>query len=238
MRLRWLPLPLLAAALAMPGAADADWLLLKDGHRVETRGAYTVRGKTVVFTSTAGVLSSLRLDAVDLEASRSASQPAAPTGVPKAAARKPGRRLVFQDGNAAPQPAAGDLAKQTEETNRVADPKAPGDPVAAASGGAKDDAPAAPSTPLTVTWERGRSESGTAIIGTLVNGGQSTSVNISVQVLLLDSEGTTIESKAATLTTTALAPGRTSSFRADFPEISTFADVRCDVTSTNLKISN
>lgn len=53
--------------------AAADWLVTRDGERIETRGAWEARGRRVVFTSTSGTLSSIRLSEIDLEASREAT---------------------------------------------------------------------------------------------------------------------------------------------------------------------
>ena len=62
-------------------AAQADWLVTLAGERIETRGGWEIRGRTVVFTRPNGALSSLRLSEVDIAASdaatREASAPAA-----------------------------------------------------------------------------------------------------------------------------------------------------------------
>jgi len=55
---RW-PLPalaLMAAGLVVPVTAAADWLVLEDGSRVETRGPWEDRGATLVFTLANAVL--------------------------------------------------------------------------------------------------------------------------------------------------------------------------------------
>jgi len=80
-------------------SAGAEVVVLKDGSRVETRGSFEVRGRQIVFTSAQGTLATLRLDEVDLEASRAASRPApapaANTG--PAAAPKKAPVLVLTD---------------------------------------------------------------------------------------------------------------------------------------------
>lgn len=70
---RWL----LAAALALVpgGALHADWLVLRSGQRIETKGAWEVRGRQVVFTSRTGALQALPLADVDVEASRKVAAP-------------------------------------------------------------------------------------------------------------------------------------------------------------------
>ncbi len=52
---------------------SADWLLTRDGERVETQGAWRVEGRMVIFTSAKGALSSIRLSEVDLDASAEAT---------------------------------------------------------------------------------------------------------------------------------------------------------------------
>jgi len=85
-----LGLLLLEAAMS----ARADWLVTREGGRVETKGPWQVKGKLVVFTRAADSgLASLRASEVDLEASAKATAdakvqaeappPGAPLGVPR-----------------------------------------------------------------------------------------------------------------------------------------------------------
>ncbi len=55
--------------LAVAPAVEADWLVTREGQRIRTAGPWKVKGRTVVFTSDHGTLSSMRLEEVDLEAS-------------------------------------------------------------------------------------------------------------------------------------------------------------------------
>lgn len=57
----------------VPALAQADWLILHNGVRVETKGHWTVKGKLVVYTSLDKTLRSIRLSEVDVEASTRAS---------------------------------------------------------------------------------------------------------------------------------------------------------------------
>ncbi|MBP9146586.1 MAG: hypothetical protein KBF21_11560 [Thermoanaerobaculia bacterium] len=57
----------------LPAIAPADWLVLQTGERIETKGAWTVKGKQVVYTTPEKLLRSLRLSEVNLEASTQAS---------------------------------------------------------------------------------------------------------------------------------------------------------------------
>ncbi len=78
-------------ALLCPPPAPADWLVTREGHRIETDGSWKVKGRIVVYTDPGGTLSSLRLGEVDLEASEAASEePAAPSP----AAKKPAKKSV------------------------------------------------------------------------------------------------------------------------------------------------
>lgn len=66
--------PLLLILLA---AAPVDWLVTRDGDRIETRSGWRVDGQRVLFQRPNGTLTALRLSEVDLEASRAANEPAA-----------------------------------------------------------------------------------------------------------------------------------------------------------------
>ncbi|MFN7940062.1 MAG: hypothetical protein U0X73_00565 [Thermoanaerobaculia bacterium] len=79
--------PLVSAALLVAAAPlDADWLVLKDGNRIETSGPWREKGRQIVFTLPNGQLAALRATEVDLSASRAAS---AATPVTPAGARFP-----------------------------------------------------------------------------------------------------------------------------------------------------
>jgi glutaredoxin len=71
-----------ALLLALAAAAGADVLVLRDGARVESRGAWQEKGRQVVFTDAGGKLCSLRLADVDLDASRAATAAAARPAAP------------------------------------------------------------------------------------------------------------------------------------------------------------
>ncbi len=62
---------------------------MRDGSRVETKGPYEVKGRRVLFSDPQGRLSSLRLDEVDLEASRRLAEAPPPVAAPVAEAKKP-----------------------------------------------------------------------------------------------------------------------------------------------------
>ncbi len=86
-------LPALAAlALTVP-AAHGDWLVTREGARIETRGAWEVRGRTIVFTTPVGTLSSIRRDEIDLDASRTATEAAAAPAPPTPTAAEEAPRV-------------------------------------------------------------------------------------------------------------------------------------------------
>ena len=62
-----------ALSLTLAAAAGADVLVLRDGTRLESRGAWQEKGRQVVFTDAGGKLCALRLADVDLDASRAAT---------------------------------------------------------------------------------------------------------------------------------------------------------------------
>jgi hypothetical protein len=65
-------------SLAVSSAAvSADVLVARDGLRIETKGPWKVKGRVVVFTTSDGSLSSMRVSELDLEASEAATREAA-----------------------------------------------------------------------------------------------------------------------------------------------------------------
>lgn len=61
------------ALTSNPGPAGAEWLSLLDGGLLETKGPWKEKGKTIVYTSTAGALVSVRASEVDLSMSKALS---------------------------------------------------------------------------------------------------------------------------------------------------------------------
>lgn len=196
---------------ALPAAAD--WLVTRDGGRVETDGAWEVKGRLVVFNSADGTLSSMRLDQVDLEASRqatrraeeAASRPAAaPAPAADREAEKPRRRITTADvGRGAYRPPA-------EE---------PGE-------GEAEDAEAAPegeaiSTQLVVlsSQEEETFDGHVRISGSLANQGETTVLGAGLTVFLQDVEGEPAAEAEAELSQGGLTPGQVVTFSVDFPEV-------------------
>jgi hypothetical protein len=115
-------------------AAHGDWLVLTSGEAIETKGTWTVEGPKVVFTSTRGVLSSVRTSEVNVESSRALTAKkleeatkgtAVPTPTPK---RTPVLVLTDKDFAKTPTPAAAGegAAEGTEEAAPEGAEAAPG----------------------------------------------------------------------------------------------------------------
>lgn len=83
--------------LSFPGATAADWLVTREGQSIETQGPWKTKGRMVVFTNTAGLLLSMRLSEVDLEASETLT------------------RHRRQQAEAATEPSAPEAAEDTRE---------------------------------------------------------------------------------------------------------------------------
>jgi hypothetical protein len=218
----------LAAALLAGSAAPAgaDWLVTREGGRVETRGAWEVKGKLVVFHTAGGNLASLRLSDVDLEASRAATDEAERRKTQTETAKpKPPRRpsivsLTDKDFRK-PEPPA--------EAAKPADPNDPDVP-------AEPEAPA-PAGLAVTTWERGTaagSDGYAVITGTLHNTSGAMAADVRLGVAIYDETGRLIARGLATLDSAALPPGQQTGFRAEFPGFFGFADVRFDPSSVNL----
>src|SRR5438270_56327 len=144
-------LTLLALGAAAAHPARADWLVTRDGGRVETQGPWQLKGKLVVFTRAGdGSLSSLRTADVDLGASAKVTADAKIQAAAPPPAEAPKKKLaVLTDASfpkAAPPAAA---AEKTADPDK----KAP-----------------APSGPVVVgSWQRSEGDGGLVIEGTLHN---------------------------------------------------------------------
>lgn len=217
----------LAAALCAAPAA-ADWLVTRDGGRVETRGAWTVKGKLVVFIradgAAAGQLASLRITDVDWAASERATAAAAeaaqaPPAKPVAAPEPKEARWVLTDSDfersAPPPPSTEKKEEASEETDAVGRPR----------------------VPLTLeAWERKRQPDGLEIAGTLRNPANELAADIGVTVRLYDETGALLATAEGRIGTPALGPGTATGFRASFPGVFTFAEARFDVRGFGLRI--
>lgn len=215
-----------AFLVGIAGPAAADWLVTRDGGRVETRGPWTVKGKLVVFTRAEGQLASLRITDVDWAASERATAQALeaaqkPPEAQSAAPEPPKEsRWVLTDANfqrAAPPPPAPETGKEpaAEETDAVGRPR-----VAVVLEG----------------WERKDRPDGLEIAGTLRNPGTEIAAEIGVTVRLYDETGALVATGEGRIGTPALGPGEAAAFRAAFPGVFTYAEARFDVRGYGLRI--
>ena len=220
------PYAKMALALALLAAlpAQADWLVTREGAQVETRGAWTVKGKLVVFHTPAGKLSSLRVADVDLDASRRVTEEAVAAQAQAAAEperpaerKKPVRVITDKDVRQAAPPAAEDQ------------PEGEGEEAAA---------PGPTSGPGLVIegWkqERDPEEDHVLITGTLQNASSATAANLTLKVMIFDETGTLIASSQAALATGALPPGQETAFKAEFPGYFSFATIKFEPESRKL----
>jgi hypothetical protein len=208
MRAATLLLACLLAGLAAP-PAGGDWLVMRDGTRVETRGAWAERGRVVVFTSADGRLVSLRAESVDLAASRrttaaaseAAARPAAEAAVASATPPRTSRRITNADiptGRPAPAetPAAGEDGE-----------------AAAAAAGAAD-------LQVRDTAQQVDPIDGHLVVtGTLANLSQRTAAAVELNVEAHGADGALLGSQSADLGLAALRPGAATGFEAHFPDV-------------------
>lgn len=214
-------LGLLGAALP---PASADWLVTREGGRIETRGSWEVKGKLVVFQAADGSLASLRLADVDVEASRKATEQARAATTPAAASARPAERKAahrFTDKDfrkAAAPPAAAESAPQGDK-----------------EGDKKEEAAKKPGITV-ANWDRANDpdDGHVVITGKLRNAAAHNATNITLTVQLYDETGTQVATQSAELNASVLTPGAQSGFRAEFPGVFSFATVKFEGNSLNL----
>jgi hypothetical protein len=216
---------ILAALVGAAGPAAADWLVTKEGARVETQGAWTVKGKLVVFKTPDGKLSSLRVSEVDLDVSRNATEEAV---------------AAQAQAEAEPEKPAAERKKSVrvitdKDVRQAGGPGAPGDVEADGTAGS----PAGPTTGpgvLVDTWKQGSdpTDGHVVIDGSLQNASGSTATDLQLKVMLYDETGALVASSQAALGADALPPGEKIIFRADFPGFFSFATLKFEPQSRRL----
>lgn len=219
-RLRAAGVLVLCAAAAAPAAAD--WLVLTDGSRVETRGPWEVRGGLLVFTLPNGTLSSLRASEADLEASREATAEAArPPAPPPPEPPRPKARVVLTE----------------KDLPTVVQPSTAGGSAAdgEAAEGEEAAAEAEPSSTdprLTVIgWEAATPDDfdGTVVTGRIRNVSEQLLTRVAIQVLVYNASGTLLGRAPAEVEEGPLAPERITDFTARFPTVFGVTAARFDV---------
>jgi hypothetical protein len=224
----WLLTGLLAFATVQ---ARADWLVTREGGRLEIKGTWKEKGKLVIFTLPDGTLSSMRTEQVDLEASRAATADAVAEAERKAteaaqeAVEKPRKKSIIsltdKDFKKAAPP----------EEEAGADGKDKADP-------AKTSSPSANGVQV-VNWERVPNEKvtsdGLELTGSLRNGGEEQATDIQVMANLYDEVGTLVGKVPAQLSKPTLGPGESTPFSIAAPGLYSFSAVRFDVQSRGFK---
>lgn len=220
---------LLAASFATAVPVRADWLVTREGAKVETKGPWKVSGKRVIFTEVDGILASLRLADVDLDASRRATATAeaatakSAEAAPAAEKKKSVRVLTDKD------------FAHTEEAAEGATAEAPAE---AAAGQAAGDKPEAANRLQVANWKQTYSQESRAmeISGSVRNTSQDLLGAIAVTVHLLDDKGQQVGEQSASLNTRSLKPGQDTGFKAVFPGIAFFDTVKFEVQALPLAL--
>lgn len=199
-------LGLLAWGAVAAEPARADWLVTREGSRVETKGPWQVKGKLVVFTRAGdGALASLRATEVDLDAS----------------ARATSEEKVQLAAPPPPEAPKKKLAVLTDKDFRKPAPAIPD-----ADGDGKPDKPGN-SGPVTVSsWQRADREEGVVIVGTLRNTTGEMIINASIEVQLYNEAEDRVGTAQALLDTTSVQPNGAVNFRASFPGVFAFTEVK------------
>lgn len=217
----------LAANSALP--AKADWLVTREGARVETKGAWKVKGKLVVFHTAAGELSSLRVADVDLDASRRVTEEAVAAQAQAAAEadkpaerKKPVRVITDKDVRpATPPPAAGEEPAEGEAGEEE-----------------KASGPTTGPGVVVGTWNQARhpEQDHVLINGTIQNSSSAMAADVKLKVMIFDETGALIASSQAALAAGALPPGEKTTFTAEFPGYFSFATIKFESESRRLAI--
>ena len=251
------------ALVAAP--ASADWLVMKDGSKVETRGTWEQRGAMLVFYLPSGTLTSVRASEADLAASvaetaRVAAAAAAAASTPPPPP-PPKREAVItitdadvahvtDEGEAAADDAGGEPALEIEPAGEgagaadgPADAGAEEGAGAAANDGTADGQPAAPAAAAAPPAERlqvvqHRRDEGTehvTLVGEIANVSGDVVSNIVVTAMLRDADGALLATVDAMLGAAILQPGQRTNFRASFPGVTEYARVTFETTHVALR---
>ena len=222
----------LLLAASTSSTSSADWLVTQSGGRVETKGPWQVKGKLVVFTQAGGALASLRLADVDLPASDQATAEAKEAKVQQ------------DDAAAAPEPPRKKLAVLTDDnlvhTRKPPAPAADEDKKDDADKADKKDQPAKPVGPVSVaSWKRADSPGGKGIEiqGVLQNNSDKIAGNAGVEVRLFNEAGERVGTALGILNLPSIQPKGMTEFRAIFPGVFAFAQVRFETRGVALDLS-
>lgn len=209
------------ASLLSIAPVGADWLVMKDGTRVETRDAWQVKGSRVIFTLPNGTLSSLRLEEVDLDASAvatTAAEKEAEDGAEGEA--KPAQRSE-------PEPVAV-LTNKDIGRARPAPPAVAADQEGGGEGEGEGNESLPEAEPIdvqVVSWNDLDTINlqGVEIRGSVRNFGADLARELTLTVTLFDSVGEILAQAEAFLGKTLLQPSAATDFRALFPGVTSYS---------------
>ncbi len=240
------PLLLLAGAALATGLsrpAAADWLVTREGARVETHGPWQVKGKLVVFTAPDGTLSSLRASLVDLDASQRATADKQKMveediAVKPAERKKPMRSITDKDfpRSGADRPVEpGKADSKGDKGDLKSDAKTEG------TKGAKSETTVnkGKSSPVVVgSWQKVERDQkdGIELFGELKNESGDIASQVVLTVTLVDEAGGVLATGEAILTANSIEPHSATNFRAVFPSVYTFASAKFDIRSAPLRL--
>ncbi len=214
-------------------AARADWLVTRDGARLETKGPWKVDGRRVLFTLPNGALSTIRTDEVDLDQSalvttqaREALAAPAPIALPK---KEPVLRLTEKD---IPPMTGADL-EASEEASGAAGKTGTAATTATASDTKKDE----PAALEVISWEKTENATGDGleIFGTIKNGSPNIITTPTLLVAIYDADGGLLATNSGDVNSPQIQPGKTANFRVAFPGIPDFAAVKFDAQGRGFK---
>lgn len=222
---------------AASGAASErpEVLITRDGQRIATRGRWRIESSRIVYTDERGVLSSVRREEIDLEATRRAARSAASSPAPVAEGeRRP--VLVLEDGDVARfRPTAA-----SEGAGAGSQERADGD---GSEGGASATEPATPPTvqerrseALEIVSYRdlGDPATGVRLYGTLKNAGTYPVGQLYLRARVFDERGEPLLEREVRVAREPLAAGASLNFRLAIPEIRAYGSLELSVSSRDI----
>lgn len=222
------------------GPVLGDVLVTRDGSQVETEGPWEVKGRLVVFHQPNGTLVSMRLSEVDLEASEEA------TAAAQAAAEKKATETAEESeegrgmARAKAKPEAGSqrswVLTDADFTRRIV-LEGDAEETESDEGGDTQEAPStATGAPVVLSYTRNADpvDQHMIVTGTLANRTRTTATAVSLEVSLYDEQTELIQMRRAEIAQTVLEPGAETTFRAEFPDVYSFAAVQFRPRSSNL----
>lgn len=215
MRIAVLALAVLVLASTATRSAG-DWIVTRDGTRIETRGPWRLEGRRVVFEDVAGTLSALRREDVDIEASHASSRD---------------RSVDVETSMAVPVTEAGSsvlvLTDADVPRGTLAGPEA--GPVAEGSAPSGEAEPAGRSELLVriLSWDlRDAPEiDGVEIVGVLENTSSPLVGDVAIAARIFAADGTPLGESSAVLESDVLVRGEVSRFRVLFEDVADVAMV-------------